>query len=307
MEELALPDVADPTDFELSELQAVDTVIRCPMCKEFFEGPVLLSQCGHTFCSLCIRGYLPSKSECPVCRHSTSESSLVRNSTLEDIIYAYQAARPVLLSILKENSDLKHHMYTCERNGGQLDVDATPRNSKKRKRIDMGDGVHGSDLLSDDKDCRNGPFKACSTPAPVSKSRRMSSPAAYDPSLRSDTGRSGKVKIIVSDSEPGDVSELDPLVSCPICGVTLRNSLVNPHIDRGCADPSTKRKEVQAWGDVFGGSAISNKSNGKDKGKIKKKEAMDEAGAMEQRVPIPKVTWHLTKEKTVREMLSDYG
>jgi len=162
-------------------------------------------------------------------------------------------------------------------------------------------------LLSDSKDCRNGPSKACSTPAPISTSRRMLSPAAYDPSLRSDTGRSGKAKIFVSDSEEGDVSELDPLVSCPICGATLRNSLVNPHIDRGCADLSTKRKEVQAWGDVFGGSALSNKSSGKDKGKIKKKEAMDEAGAMEQRVPIPKVTWHLTKEKTVREMLSDYG
>ena len=59
MAELLFSDVSDPTDFELSELQAVDGAFRCPMCKEVFVGPVFLPQCGHVYCSLVSVSPLP--------------------------------------------------------------------------------------------------------------------------------------------------------------------------------------------------------------------------------------------------------
>ena len=43
--------VTDPTDFNNEALARLDSSLRCPICKEFLDGPVNLN-CGHSFCSL---------------------------------------------------------------------------------------------------------------------------------------------------------------------------------------------------------------------------------------------------------------
>lgn len=47
----SLEDISDPTDFEDVSLRALDMVIRCPVCKEVVNNPVM-APCGHSFCSL---------------------------------------------------------------------------------------------------------------------------------------------------------------------------------------------------------------------------------------------------------------
>jgi E3 ubiquitin-protein ligase RAD18 len=130
---MALPgmdDVTDATDFRSEEMQALERALRCGVCKDFFDSPILVPQCGHSFCSMvspinahmsstpelcvvkdlgddswficgsydaqCIRDYLASTTECPSCRTTTSASSLLKNSMLEDAIFAYRAARCVV-------------------------------------------------------------------------------------------------------------------------------------------------------------------------------------------------------------------
>ncbi len=48
-------DIQDPTDFPSSSttpgLRALDNALRCKICQELYEAPVLLT-CGHCFCSL---------------------------------------------------------------------------------------------------------------------------------------------------------------------------------------------------------------------------------------------------------------
>jgi RING-type zinc-finger len=48
-------DVQDPTDFPPSSttpgLRALDSALRCNICQELYEAPVVLT-CGHCFCSL---------------------------------------------------------------------------------------------------------------------------------------------------------------------------------------------------------------------------------------------------------------
>ncbi len=48
-------DVQDPTDFPPSStapgLRALDSALRCNICQEPYEAPVVLT-CGHCFCSL---------------------------------------------------------------------------------------------------------------------------------------------------------------------------------------------------------------------------------------------------------------
>lgn len=46
-------DSTDPTDYPASEpaLRNLDESLRCPICKDTMRAPVLLTGCGHSFCS----------------------------------------------------------------------------------------------------------------------------------------------------------------------------------------------------------------------------------------------------------------
>jgi hypothetical protein len=56
-----LEDITDPSDFPVDHLKKLDSSLRCPICKDFFDGPVIL-HCGHTFCSLVSQSYATTKS-----------------------------------------------------------------------------------------------------------------------------------------------------------------------------------------------------------------------------------------------------
>jgi hypothetical protein len=45
-------DVTDATDFRSEEMQALERALRCGVCKDFFDYPILVPQCGHSFCSM---------------------------------------------------------------------------------------------------------------------------------------------------------------------------------------------------------------------------------------------------------------
>ena len=48
-------DIQDPTDFPTEDtapgLRGLDAALRCKICSELYDAPVILP-CGHTFCSL---------------------------------------------------------------------------------------------------------------------------------------------------------------------------------------------------------------------------------------------------------------
>ncbi|KAF8344342.1 uncharacterized protein EI90DRAFT_3149681 [Cantharellus anzutake] len=249
------------------------------MCKDLFEAPVLLSHCGHTFCSLCIRGYLPSKNECPTCRHTTQESSLVRNSTLEDVVFAYRNGRSGILSLQNDRQEL----IALKRKCTPRDTSVSPR---KRKRPDLGSKMSSPWRANDDFDHQEGP----STP----RSKRPK------PTLTpQDTPRSG---ILLSDSDievEEGANAPDPIVSCPICQTRIRLNRLDPHIERGCSDPEPKKNDSKAWGTLFASSKGGLKSKGARRAETPEQES--------ERKPLPKVTFALVKEKAIRELLSEHG
>ena len=102
--------VADPTDWletPLSDLAPVEQALRCQVCKDFFDTPMITS-CSHTFCSLCIRRCLTNDGRCPVCRASDQEMKLRSNAIIQELVDVFQTARPVVLQLgqeLKANRD----------------------------------------------------------------------------------------------------------------------------------------------------------------------------------------------------------
>jgi len=98
-----LSNITDPLDFKTTKvpkLFEVDSLLRCHICKEFLSAPMLTS-CGHTFCSVCIRKYLIHTPKCPICAKELRESNLSRNVLLEQVVISYKDVRNDLLKNLE--------------------------------------------------------------------------------------------------------------------------------------------------------------------------------------------------------------
>lgn len=98
-------DITDSSDFkdtEIPKLSQLDSLLRCHVCKDFLKVPVL-TPCGHTFCSLCIRGYLNNEPKCPLCLTELRESMLKSEFLVNEIVACFTSLRSDLLLNLKKN------------------------------------------------------------------------------------------------------------------------------------------------------------------------------------------------------------
>ncbi|QHS71968.1 E3 ubiquitin-protein ligase RAD18 [Saccharomyces paradoxus] len=91
---------SDFTTTSIPNLYQLDTLLRCHICKDFLKVPVL-TPCGHTFCSLCIRTHLNNQPNCPLCLFEFRESLLRSEFLVNEIIQSYTSIRSSLLNALK--------------------------------------------------------------------------------------------------------------------------------------------------------------------------------------------------------------
>jgi len=99
-----LYDLPDSTDWLLTKLPTfapVEAAIRCQVCKDFFDTPMMTS-CCHTFCSICIRRCLTSDGKCPTCRAEEQELRLRRNWSVQELVDSFKVARPSLLELAQQ-------------------------------------------------------------------------------------------------------------------------------------------------------------------------------------------------------------
>lgn len=97
-------EVSDSTDWletPLRSVAAIDSALRCQVCKDFYTTPMITS-CSHTFCSLCIRRCLNSDGKCPACRTVDQELRLRFNGAMEELVEAFKAARTEMLDHAKK-------------------------------------------------------------------------------------------------------------------------------------------------------------------------------------------------------------
>ena len=94
-------DVPDPSDWlhtPVSQLGPLEAALRCQVCKDFFNTPMITS-CSHTFCSLCIRRCLTADGRCPTCRTQDQEIKLRSNPLVQELVELFQIARPRILQL----------------------------------------------------------------------------------------------------------------------------------------------------------------------------------------------------------------
>lgn len=190
-------EIEDPSDWlntSLSTFLPLDNALRCQVCKDFYDTPMITS-CSHTFCSKCIRTCLSADGKCPTCRTADQASKLRNNLAIDEAVGAFKVARPPAYRIaLKDKQE----------------GDEEPRRPGKRRRTSYNDEV----------------------PAGENSRRQTRSMRNRQPTAPTHTD--GAIEIMDSDYEEEDYTPDDGLVACPICSTRMKEHQVDPHIDGEC-------------------------------------------------------------------------
>ncbi|WFD31348.1 hypothetical protein MSPP1_002383 [Malassezia sp. CBS 17886] len=195
-------------------------VVLCAPCASgsqltwqgIFRAPVALKECGHLFCSACIRMHINqpggSGSFCPNCRQKKAfDSELLSQPAIEAAAAHWRSARPFVAHAVGDVDRLQAEVAALRT---QLDArDAEPATGAKRA-VDDG--------------------------APV------------DRRLRTRRGRNGGAAAASAAQGSVDYRRLDAhMVECPICQQTLSAATLNTHLDSSCAPPAAEASSARRW------------------------------------------------------------
>ncbi|XP_058856212.1 E3 ubiquitin-protein ligase RAD18-like isoform X3 [Acipenser ruthenus] len=87
----------------LTCLKNIDALLRCTICFDYIDIAMMIQQCSHNYCSLCIRKFLSLKSQCPLCNLTVTESDLRNNRVLDDLVKSFRSVRQQFLQIDSES------------------------------------------------------------------------------------------------------------------------------------------------------------------------------------------------------------
>ncbi|KAL4871132.1 hypothetical protein BDV12DRAFT_194778 [Aspergillus spectabilis] len=205
-----IPDSTDWLETPLTLLAPLETSLRCQVCKDFFDNPVITS-CSHTFCSLCIRRCLSTEGKCPTCRSSDQELKLRRNWAVQELVEGFKNARPSVLKLARKAA--RGEEVSAE-NGENEDTEQPV--SKKRK-------IEQEDEAAD-KPAGEG-IRTRSQIRDVTQ-QLQADPIEIDDDIQDDE--------YVPD---------DGLVACPVCARRMKNEAVFRHLDT-CTGGTAASKPV---------------------------------------------------------------
>ncbi|XP_076447739.1 uncharacterized protein LOC143284692 [Babylonia areolata] len=189
---------------ELTFLQELEELMKCPICFDLMQAPVILPSCEHNYCSLCIRRYFSQREQCPMCGSPASSNQLRGNGVMEKTIDQFKKIRSPLHSLCvnkllqtttvpQSGSDAGRQTFSENRSTPRLrkssricdnkdtrNGSTTPSNSAKRPASQSGSDSEDSDVqfISEEENCSPG-----SSSSKVSSSASQMQQSVLSPSL----------------------------------------------------------------------------------------------------------------------------
>lgn len=220
-EDSVLMDSTDWQETPLALFAPLDSSLRCQVCKDFFNNPVMTS-CCHTFCSLCIRRCLSSTGLCPTCRASDQETKLRRNWAMEDTVDAFSRARASALALARGVA-ASERAQVAEKSAG-----------RKRRRS------------ADDEPKPTSETQAAEGATGKRRSQRIASSASQvsytvEETIQPKQEDEDEVMVVPdSRKEEEEPEPNDGLVACPSCQRRMKHEFVFAHLDH-CPGPQAQQ------------------------------------------------------------------
>ncbi|KAL4807572.1 Postreplication repair E3 ubiquitin-protein ligase rad18 [Aspergillus unguis] len=266
-----IPDSTDWLDTPLTLLAPFESSLRCQVCKDFFDNPVITS-CSHTFCSLCIRRCLSTEGKCPTCRSSDQELKLRRNWVVQELVEGFNNARPSVLQLARK---------ATQSNGVEVGGAAAEPALKKRKIEQDGTNDGGTDAVDEE-----GPRTRLRSRGVVKQSQ--AAPIEILDDIQ-DEEYIPDMHAIATVKGNADQDADDGLVACPICARRMKNEAVFRHLDT-CTGDAGEPKLASAFGSLAAGP---------------RRPFSEATGKPPERLPV--INYSLLKDTVLRRKLKDLG
>ncbi|KAL9940122.1 hypothetical protein V8E36_000827 [Tilletia maclaganii] len=239
-ETLDLDAASDPTDWvntSLSFLKTLDSSLRCTLCFDIYTAPVVLRECHHTFCSVCIRSHINQPEDkgrfCPQCRQTkVSDTELVPVQGLEEAAEAWRQSRPKLVQTADRLEDLSRTPQETTGRGASADEEPAQGVADSNRTAETPRGV---------KRKLGEAHSAAASPAESSARRTRQSTAASREASGNHSGSKPSSPLKRDSFQSPQTSSLKvtelkatDVTRCPICNSAFTLAKLNAHLDKGC-------------------------------------------------------------------------
>ncbi|XP_021115710.1 E3 ubiquitin-protein ligase RAD18 isoform X4 [Heterocephalus glaber] len=223
----------------LAVMKTIDDLLRCGICFEYFNIAMIIPQCSHNYCSLCIRKFLSYKTQCPTCCVPVTEPDLKNNRLLDELVKSLKLARNHLLQFALESPPLSPASFSSKKLAVKVQSPGAFRESLKQgnrlmdKFLIRETGDSTSELLIKEND------------------RKVSHQKETSPSTETkETGFVEKMTLGSSDANRPEIPSTSSLkqvakVDCPVCGVNVPENHINKHLD-SCLSRDEKKESLRS-------------------------------------------------------------
>ncbi|NXB29959.1 RAD18 ligase, partial [Eulacestoma nigropectus] len=221
----------------------VDDLLRCGICFDYFSIAVIIPQCSHNYCSLCIRKFLSYKTQCPTCCVAVSESDLKNNRILDDLVKSFNSARQQLFQLVLDAPVIPTPLACSQR----------PAAESHRSLVSQPDS---KEVLGIDSFLRKDKFCTSTKAGGLAWTDQKSFKTEEHHDLYSTSAEvGGKDNNVGSQETPGctkshekpstSVVKGDKKVECPVCEVAVLEQYINKHLD-SCLTREEKKDSLRS-------------------------------------------------------------
>ncbi|XP_072576450.1 E3 ubiquitin-protein ligase RAD18 isoform X2 [Vulpes vulpes] len=252
----------------LAVMKTIDDLLRCGICFDYFNIAMMIPQCSHNYCSLCIRKFLSYKTQCPTCCVTVTEPDLKNNRILDELVKSLNFARNHLLQFALESPPISPASSSSKNLAAKVNTPVAFRHSLKQESRLMENFLiremsgSTSELLIKENEKKLILQKEVST----------SSKTKETPSIEKTAPRSldAHVPETPSTSTLRQVTRVD----CPVCGVNIPENHINKHLD-SCLTRDEKKESLRS--------------------------------SVHKRKPLPKTVYNLLSDRDLKKKLKEHG
>ncbi|XP_062466771.1 E3 ubiquitin-protein ligase RAD18 [Pezoporus occidentalis] len=228
---LAMP-VPEPLwPASLFPLKAVDNLLRCGICFDYFSIAMIIPQCSHNYCSLCIRKFLSYKPQCPTCCVAVSESDLKNNRILDELVKSFNSARQQLFQLDLDTPLISSPLACSRHSAGKSHIKSSVSWTAVKEDVP----VIGSFLTKKEVCTSTKADGLAGTDEKSSKTeehRDLYSSSAEIDDKNNKVGSQESPKCTKSQEKPStSVVKVVRKVDCPVCEVAIPEEYINKHLD----------------------------------------------------------------------------
>ncbi|XP_010617016.1 E3 ubiquitin-protein ligase RAD18 isoform X2 [Fukomys damarensis] len=224
----------------LAVLKTIDDLLRCGICFDYFNIAMIIPQCSHNYCSLCIRKFLSYKTQCPTCCVPVTEPDLKNNRLLDELVKSLKLTRNHLLQFALESPPISPASFSSKKLAVKVRSPGAFRESLKQgnramdKFLIRETGGSTSEVLIKENDSK---FSHQKEASPSSTETRET---CFIEKMTLGTPDANRAEI-PSTSSLKQVAKVD----CPVCGVNIPENHINKHLD-SCLSRDEKKESLRS-------------------------------------------------------------